>query len=90
MAASEIFEQWKTFFPAASDEVKLKRRLETALRTLEDMKFIRRLSTDADEWEVRRILKARVPAAELENLREQLLTVVRPGRHSERTGEADA
>ena len=72
-AAGDLFEQWKGFFPAASDEVRLRKGLDAALRALEEMKFVRRLSTEADEWEVRRILKARVPASELENLRAQLL-----------------
>ncbi|HUG91543.1 MAG TPA: DUF4194 domain-containing protein [Planctomycetaceae bacterium] len=72
VATVALFEQWKMFFPSGSDEVRLRKGLETALRTLEDLKFIRKMTAEPEEWEIRRILKARLPAAELENLRGQL------------------
>jgi hypothetical protein len=72
IATGELFEQWKSFFPAAQDEVKSKRALDAALKTLEEMKFVREFTKDPQEWELRRILKARVPVAMLETLRNDL------------------
>jgi len=68
IATDELFEQWKSFFPATQDEVKSKRALDAALKTLEDLKFIRVFTKEPQEWELRRILKARVPVAMLETL----------------------
>lgn len=67
-STDELFEQWKAFFPPTEDDVKLKRTLNAALSTLEELRFIREFTKEPQEWEVRRILKARMPVAELEKL----------------------
>ncbi len=69
----EMFEQWKSFFAAAHDEVRLKRSFDTALKKLDELKFVRRFSKEPEEWEIRRILKARLTAAELEKLKDELV-----------------
>lgn len=68
-----LFEQWKTFFPTTSDEVRMNAALDKALSTLEELKFIRQFSKDPEEWEVRRVLKARLPVEKLEALLEDLV-----------------
>jgi hypothetical protein len=70
-----LLDQWKAFFPPHEDEVKQQRDLLAALRKLEDLGFVRRFGEEPPSWEVRRILKARLPAGELEQLREQLAAV---------------
>lgn len=67
-----LFEIWKTYFPASSDEVRLRNRLGTTLNQLDKLKFVRKLKVDADTWEVRKLLKARVPLDQLEELLERL------------------
>jgi len=74
---SEVFESWKSFFPSGEDELRLQKTLETAFRKLDSMKFVTRFGDSPGNgtprrWEVRRILKARLPVSELEKLREQL------------------
>jgi hypothetical protein len=73
VATAELFEQWKPLFPQDQDEVRLRKGLETALKTLEGLKFVRLVGEEPAEWEVRRVLKARLTAKDLETLREQLL-----------------
>lgn len=68
VATGELFEQWKSFFPPTLDDVKSKRALDAALKTLEELKFIREFTKEPQEWELRRILKARIPVAMLESL----------------------
>ncbi len=68
----ELLEKWKTFFPEAHDERKLQKALNVALTTLEELKFVREFTKEPQEWEIRRILKARLPVAELERLLEEL------------------
>jgi uncharacterized protein DUF4194 len=72
ISTDDLFEQWKPFFPATDDDVKLKRALLAVLGTLEELKFIREFTKEPQEWEIRRILKARMPVAELERLRDDL------------------
>lgn len=69
-----LLDAWRTFFPADEDDVKLRRRMSTALGKLEKLKFVRRFHKDSDAWEVRRILKARLPIEELQRLHDQLVT----------------
>ena len=77
IAAAELHEQWKMFFPPAGDDVKHRRDLDRHLRTLDELKFVRKVNENPEEWEIRRILKARVTAADLESLKEQFLTAAR-------------
>lgn len=69
---SVLLDQWKAFFSSQDDDVKLLRDLLTALHKLEELGFVRRFPVEPPGWEIRRILKARLPAEELENLRDQL------------------
>lgn len=69
-----LLDGWKSFFSAESDEVQLRKRLHAMLKKLEELKFVARFESENDEWEVRRILKARLPLEELELLRNRLLS----------------
>jgi hypothetical protein len=69
-----LLDGWKSFFPAESDEVQLRKRLQAMLKKLEELKFVVKFESDNDEWEVRKILKARLPLEELELLRDRLLS----------------
>jgi len=71
-----MFDSWKSFFPADEDEVRLRRKLGTTLKRLDELKFVRRFQEKPEAWEVCRLLKARLPLSELENLRQQLLAEV--------------
>jgi hypothetical protein len=67
-----LFDLWKSFFPTEADEIGLRRRLIAALNQLDKLKFVRSLPADGDSWEVRKLLKARIPLEELEHLRDRL------------------
>lgn len=71
-----LLEDWKQFFPANADEVRLRKQLTTSLATLEKLKFVRKFGSGSDTWEVCKLLKARLPLDELDALRERLLTHV--------------
>jgi len=73
IAQSDLLSVWQAFFPESSDSVKLNRGLTAALRKLEDLKFVRQFEKEPPSWEVRRIIKARLPLAELERLRQSLV-----------------
>lgn len=67
-----MFDTWKSFFPAESDEITLRRKLTTSFNQIEKLKFVRSLKAENESWEVCKLLKARVPMDELENLKERL------------------
>lgn len=76
VAQSELLEVWKNFFPE-EDEVKRNRQLASGLRKLEDLKFVRQFEKDPPSWEVRRIIKARLPLSELERIRQSLVAAAK-------------
>ena len=69
-----LFELWKTFFPAVSDEVGLRKRLITTLNQLDKLKFVLKLKSESDSWEIRKLMKARIPMDQLEELRTRLVS----------------
>lgn len=72
VSVEQMFELWKTFFPADSDEITLRKGLLKAIHQIEKLKFVYNVKSDADSWEVRKLLKARVPIDELERLSDRL------------------
>ncbi|MBI3861035.1 MAG: DUF4194 domain-containing protein [Planctomycetia bacterium] len=80
---SELFDQWNAYFPQQGDDVKLQRELLNALSKLEELGFVRRFGQEPPSWEVRRILKARLTADELERL-QRLLQEAAGRRHEHR------
>jgi hypothetical protein len=72
-----LMDGWKSFFPAESDDLALRKRLNSTLKKLEDLKFVVRFESDSEEWEIRKLLKARLPLDELELLRDRLLKAER-------------
>ena len=68
-----LLDAWKSFFPTDSDELQLRKRLTSTLRRLEQLKFVKLFQAEPEAWELRKLLKARLPIEELENLRARLL-----------------
>ena len=86
--AAALFERWREVSPARHDEVRARRELFAALARLEELGFVRKLGGGTGSWEVRRILKARLPVAELERLRDELARAA--GRTPDKeSGESD-
>lgn len=67
-----LLEVWQSLVPTETDDVRANRLLGGQLRKLEELKFVRQFEKDPPSWEVRRILKARLPLQELERLRVDL------------------
>jgi hypothetical protein len=86
---AELFDQWRGLLPAQHDEVRSRREVSAALAKLEDLGFIRKFSNEPETWEIRRILKARLPAAELESLKAQLLRAAGERGRGERARDTD-
>jgi hypothetical protein len=82
-----LFDRWKALSPARTDEVRARRELAAALAKLEELGFVRKLGDGPEAWEVRRILKARLPVAELEGLRARLLGAAGRRAESGKPGE---
>ncbi len=76
VAQSDLLVLWQAFFPDESDQVKLNKLLGAQLRKLEEFKFVRQFEKEPPSWEIRRILKARLPLSDLEMVRQSLLEEV--------------
>jgi hypothetical protein len=83
-----LFDQWRTFSPPLQDEVRQRRELGTMLNKLGELGYVRKFSEEPEAWEIRRILKARLPAAELENLKLQLQDAANRRDQKETTGDS--
>jgi hypothetical protein len=86
---AELLEQWKPFFPQQDDDVRHHRELHGTLRKLEELGFVKKLDLDPPSWEVRRTLKVRVTAAELEHLQRQLSNAMTHRDEAEATPSED-
>lgn len=86
---SDLLSIWQAFFPGELDPVKLNRQLGAALRKLEELKFVKQFEKEPPSWEVRRILKARIPLEDLEKVRQNLAAEV-ARRGLERHASKDA
>ncbi|MFK7817258.1 MAG: DUF4194 domain-containing protein [Planctomycetaceae bacterium] len=69
---SDLLETWQMFFPQDSDAVRMNRTLATLLGRLEKLKFVRRFEKEPPTWEIRRILRARLPLEKLQSIRDSL------------------
>ncbi len=69
---SDLLPTWQMFFPEAKDQVRLNDALSKQLSKLEKLKFVRRFEKDPPSWEVRKILKARLPLETLKAIRSEL------------------
>ncbi len=70
---SDLLQLWEVFFPDQTDSVRLNRSLTAALRKMEELKFVRQFEKEPPSWEIRRIIKARLPLSDLERLRLSLV-----------------
>ena len=76
ISQTELFSVWQAFHPEGTDEIRLNRSLTSSLRKLEELKFVRQFEKDPPSWEVRRIVKARLPLDDLERLRASLVNAL--------------
>ena len=84
-----LLEQWKMFFSTQYDDVQYKNALATAMHKLEEIGFVKKFSDSSDAWEIRRILKARLPVAELERLKEAMVSAAAQKGARHREGETN-
>ncbi len=87
ISQTELFSVWQAFHPEGTDEVRLNRSLTSSLRKLEELKFVRQFEKDPPSWEVRRIVKARLPLDDLERLRASLLDALSSEGLKEKVGQ---
>ncbi len=70
----EIKDSMRLFLPDNANEAKFIDKIDTHINKLVGFGFLKQLSTDADQFEVRRILKAKMSADVLHEIKEKLRT----------------
>ena len=88
--ADQLFDQWRLFFSTQNDEVRQRKEFHSAISKLADLNFVRKFAENPESWEIRRILKARLPAAELEILKDQLAAVAATRASADQSGDSNA
>lgn len=69
----QIQEMLQLFFPEQTDMTRLERRIDSAIRQVENVSFLKKLNNENEElYEVRRIIKAKIAADTLVEIRDQL------------------
>ncbi|WP_281175257.1 DUF4194 domain-containing protein [Methanogenium cariaci] len=68
----EIKDSVRIFLPEGSNEAKLTDKVDKHIKKLVDFGFLRVLSTDSNKFEVRRILKAKISADGLQEIKAKL------------------
>ncbi len=87
VAQSDLLDAWRSFFPEDWDAVRCNRSLLSALRKLEEFKFVRQFDGESSIWEIRRIIKARIPISELEQLSQNLMLAAERSTKSSSDGQ---
>ncbi len=70
---SHLLTLWSEICGTGDDAVRMNRQLTGHLKNLQEMKYVRAFSDSPPSWEIRRILKARLPLTELEKMRAELI-----------------
>lgn len=68
----EIKESVRLFLMDGTDEVRISDKVDTYIGKLVDIGFLRQLSTNPNQFEVRRILKAKISADGLQEIKDKL------------------
>ncbi|PAY21174.1 hypothetical protein CKO51_02490 [Rhodopirellula sp. SM50] len=87
ISQASLLEIWQSLVPGNDDAVRANRNLGGQLRKLEELKYVKRFEKQPPSWEIRRILKARLPLAELERLRTDLTAELK--RREEQSADAE-
>lgn len=74
--SERLYELWVGMVKEQSDERKSRREFNKCLSKMEDIGFIKRITKDADDYELKRILKARISINYLQELIGQLSVTV--------------
>ena len=73
LSVEQMGEMMVLFLPDRTDETRLRNTVRAAINRVEELGFLRRLPGIQDErYEVRRILKARLPADKLTEIQQKL------------------
>lgn len=72
ITSAEIIDRVRTFLPKSSNEAKIEEQIDTHIRKVVDMGFLRELSGQKETYEIRRVLKAFVDAEWLADFNERL------------------
>jgi hypothetical protein len=69
---SEIVDRLRLFLPESSNEARIEEQIDSHIRRVVEMGFLRELNDQPDTYEIRRVLKAFVDAEWLDNFNERL------------------
>ncbi|MGK7893391.1 MAG: DUF4194 domain-containing protein [Xenococcus sp. (in: cyanobacteria)] len=69
---NKIWDLLQPYFPDNNNEERFRRSVSSLVRQAQDLEFLRQLSGQDDKYEIRAILKAKIDAETLTNLKQKL------------------
>ncbi|TVQ53039.1 MAG: DUF4194 domain-containing protein [Spirulina sp. DLM2.Bin59] len=75
ISIEKIRDLFAPYLPDSNNEEKLRRDIDTLVKQAVEFGFLKRLTGDDNNYEVRPILKAKIDATMLENLKAKLITL---------------
>lgn len=72
IAADQLYEAYRDFFSTAGDEKKVRDKFNSSLTKLEQFGFVKKITPEPAEYEIRPILKARFTLERLAEVKEKL------------------
>ena len=72
VTADQLYDAYRDFFTSAGDEKRVRDKFQAALRKLDQFGFLKKITSDPDEYEVKPILKARFSLERLDEVKEKL------------------
>ncbi len=89
ISKAEIIEKVKPYLKDTNDEAKQKKEIETEIKRIEDIGFIRLLKNSSDRYEILPLVRGFVDAQWLENFDYKLMEYMDYGRGIKKAGEED-
>lgn len=91
LSRSDLHQLLKLFLPQQSDSVRLEKRFDAAIRQVEQLSFLKKLKRDGEaQFEVRRIIKAKIDADTLVAIKAELQAYVAATKGDEDDAADDA
>lgn len=78
LTIEQLRDMQRPFYPQRGDDVRLAKSFDQNMARVAELGFLKRLAGDEDRYEVRRILKARISADTLAEIKARLLSYAEP------------
>lgn len=70
---NDLIEQMKFYYGSKNDEIKLHKKIEATIGKIEDLGFLKSLTSNSQLYEVKRVIKAFIDGAKVKEIKEMMI-----------------